>query len=250
MFFFEEKTCVKIESEQISPTRYEKLTYTADGVSGVLPFEAIEIKDHLVAARYTSHLSFGDGINTVLDSLFSVLARGVDRRHAGITVKIGVQRQNLCAGLGALLGVYRTVMELCLPQINSEIVFSDDEYILCTAFAEKDTSCHSVRDFFIEVRKVYLLSFKRFDDSLPKLMPDFDGIRKMCDYLYSVIKDGTVLSVHALNGEVSTVTDGMNMINETNAFPADTVVQGFIMEALSFKEIKAPLIGMIKREQN
>ena len=128
--------------------------------------------------------------------------------------------------------------------------FSDDEYILCTAFAEKDTSCHIVRDFFIEVRKVYLLSFKRFDDSMPKLMPDFDGIRKMCDYLYSVIKDGTVLTAHALNGAVSTVTGSMNMINETKTFPADAVAQGFVMEALSFKELNAPLIGMMKREQN
>ena len=250
MLFFEEKTCVKIESEQIAPTKYEKLTYTADGATGILPSEAIEIKDHLISARYTSGLSFGDGINTVLDSLFSLLAKGVDRRHVGITVKISARRQNLCAGLSALLGVYRTVMELCLPQINSEIVFSDDEYILCSAFAKKDTSIRPLRDFFIEVRKVYLLSFKRFDDSMPKLMPDFDGIRKMCDYLYSVIKDGTVLTAHALNGAVSTVTGSMNMINETKTFPEDTVAQGFIIEALSFKDINAPLIGMMKREQN
>ena len=250
MFSFEVKPCIKIESEEITPTKYEKLFYsTRNDTEKYELCEATEIKNHLISARCTSNLSFGDGMNTVLDSLFALLSKGADRRNIGITVKVCVRHENLCNGLAALLGAYRTIMELCLPQINSELIFSDEEYILCTAFAKKDEICRGT-DMFIEVRRLYLLSFKRFDNSLPRYMPDFDAIRNMCDYLHSAIKDGTVLMAHTVNGALSSVTGAMEIIKEAGSISEDTVAQGFVMEALSFKKIDAPLIGMFRREKS
>ncbi len=247
---FEEKPCVKIESDKIAPTRYEKLFYTTpeDEERREL-FEAAEIRNHIVSARCTSHLSFGDGINTVLDSLFALLAKGADRRKVGITVKLGIRRENLSGAVGALLGAYRAIMELCLPQINSELVFADEEYIICTAFAPKSEMHYSEADLLIEVRRVYLLSFKRFDNSLPPHMPDFEGVRKMCDRLYSDINERTVLAVHALNGTVSSVIKEIPITKEAGSISEDTIAQGFVIEAKSFAKIDASLIG-IKNSEN
>ena len=245
---FGETLNTNIESESITPTKYEKLLYiTPESEKKSELYEATEIKDHFVSARCSSTLSFGDGMNSVLDSLFALLEKGVDRKKVGLTVKLSVRRENISRGICALLGAYRVIMELCLPQINSEIVFSDDEYILCAAFTQKSKSEKSNDDLFISVRKLYLLSFNRSYNSLPLNMPDFDGIRKMCDRLYSDINEGTVLMAHALNGTVGSVTDGMDITRDDSCIPEDTMAQGFVIEAKSFIKIDDPAIGLLVR---
>lgn len=247
IFSFDEKICVKISSEQISPTKYEKLFY--DNTTKKHEFyDAIEVKNHIVSARKTSQLSFGNGINTVLDSLFALLAAGADRRKAGINIKMSVCRENLEDGISAILGAYRAVMELCLPQINSEFVFSDENYIICTAFAPKvkDALNMNTADTSCEGNSLYLLSFKRFDNSLPRYMPDFEGIRKMCDRLYSAISDGTILSVRAVNGTVYEVVKDNFVPSVDGGINEDTVAQGFVVEVKPNTKINAPLIGIIK----
>ena len=244
---FGEKLDAQIKSEPINPTKYEKLFYTAPESEKKRELcEVAELKNHLVAARYTKDLSFGDGMNTVLDSLFALLAKGADRRNVGITIKLGVRRENISFGIAALLGAYRVIMELCLPEINSELVFSDEEYIICTAFAQKEQTSRNT-DFFIEIRKLYLLSPKRYNSSLPPRMPDFDDIRNMCDRLYDGIKDGTVLLAHPIDGTLSSVTDGLQITKEAGSMSDDTIAQGFVIEAKSFVKIDAPSIGILHR---
>ncbi len=245
IFSFEEKMCVKIGSEQIAPTKYEKLF--CDSTEGKQElYDATLVKNHIIAARKTSQLSFGNGINTVLDSLFALLAKGADRPKSGINIKIGVRRENLENGVVALLGAYRAVMELCLPQINSEFVFSDEDYILCTAFAPKAKNAFNTADTSCEGNALYLLSFKRADNSLPRYMPDFEGIRKMCDRLYSAITNGAILSARAVNGAVYEAANGNFVPSNDSGINEDTVAQGFVVEVKPNTKINAPLIGIIK----
>ena len=79
LFSFEEKLNVNASCKQIAPTKYEKLFY---GVGGGQEFceltEAVEVNRHIVSALCTRELSFASGLNTVLDSLFELLAKGAE----------------------------------------------------------------------------------------------------------------------------------------------------------------------------
>lgn len=236
LYCFEQKISVKIPSGQITPTKYKKLH---SSLSCELE-EAIEVSSHIVSARYTEELSFGVGMNAVLDALFALLSKGANRRKAGISIRLGVRRENLGGGMGALLGAYRAIMELCLPEINSEVFFSDEDYLICTAFARKE-EFSSFTENHEKDTQIYLLSFGRSDSSLPRYMPKFDELRNMCDYLFEALSVGAVISAHAINGAISDTA-------ESYSISSDTVAQGFIVEANSDTKINAPLIGVVKYE--
>ena len=250
LFCFEEKLSVKISSGQIAPTKYEKLFYnTIDSQDKLELAQAIEVNDHTVSARYTKELSFASGMNAVLDSLFALLAKGADRRKSGISIKLCMRRESIANGVAALLGAYRAIMELCLPEINSEVVFSDEDYILCTAFARNEEYSPFTENEENETR-LYLLSFARDNASLPRYMPKFSEIRSMCDYLFDAIKVGAVLSARAINGTLSDATDGMTVIYQNSNISQSTVAQGFIIEAKPGTKINAPQIGLLSKNNS
>ena len=250
LFCFEEKLSVKIPSGQIAPTKYEKLFYNTFGSQDKLELtQAIEINNHTVSAQYTKELSFASGMNTVLDSLFALLSKGADRRKTGISIKLCMRRENIANGVSALLGAYRAIMELCLPETNSEAIFSDEDYILCTAFTRKEEYRPFTEDEAIDT-KLYLLSFARDNASLPRYMPKFSEIRSKCDYLFDAINVGAVVSVRPVNGTLSDATEGMTVIYQNNNISPTTVAQGFIIEAKPDTKINAPKIGVLSKNNS
>ena len=160
--------------------------------------------------------------------------------------------------VSAILGIYRVMMELCLPDAQSSIEFtsSNDEsnMLFCSAGIKADKKLPDIQDAFTRNsigNKLYLLSFKRLGDTEPAFMPDFAAVRTACDNLYKLISGGNAISVKAFNttirkainemsgGELCVVPDGEKTIDDS------LFMQGFLIETSPKTVINLPLLGRI-----
>ena len=212
----------------------------------------------LLSAISSESLSFTDGINTALDTLFLLLAKGADRRKAEFSFKIRSKYEDMSKMVSAILGIYRVIMEFCLPDSQSTLEFtsSDDQsnMLFCSAGIKTEQNIPAIPDTFSQSsigNKLYLLSFKRIKDTSPAFMPDFAAVRNTCDNLYTLISDGNALSVKAFNTSINkaikemcgdrfnVIPEGMIPIND------DLFMQGFLVETSPKTALNLPLLGRI-----
>ncbi|MBR2431863.1 MAG: hypothetical protein IKB23_03005, partial [Clostridia bacterium] len=83
LFEYKTEATPKMSAEEFTLTEYEPLFYTRDGKDRQQLDGTVIAKGHIVSARYTSECSFTNGINTVIDTVFSLLAKGIDVRDIG-----------------------------------------------------------------------------------------------------------------------------------------------------------------------
>ncbi len=241
----------QIPVEEFSLSKYEKLYVTKDGQTEEAP-RVLSFKGHLTSTLKTSSCSFTSAINIVLDCVFALLAKGVSREDIGISLKIGCNKNHKEDALSALLGVYRVCVELSISEKDSTVVDSEQSYIFCCAYA-KEKKIQRPNHAPDEPSLAYLLSFGRFNDTIPRLMPDFSAVRKMCILLEDAFSHELVIDAKAVDGFVTPAAnelctpplslspyfdDGIN---------ADTRAQGIILQVPISKKIKAPLIGVIRK---
>lgn len=235
-------------SEVFTPTEYTPLFCTDGAFEDTLNYDR-----HIISARCTKQCSFVNGINTVLDSVFALLSKGIDRRKISISLCVGANMQNINSAFAAILGAYRVIMELCLPIGSSKVSFSDNEHILCLAYAE-DECVEVCYDQEKNSDNIYLLSFKRFANTSPELMPDFDELRKMCDFLYSSISSKAFVRVYAINGPALSKANAVSPAEcefipiADDGVTEETYAQGFIVETKPSLILKAPRIGFLKQK--
>ena len=248
LFAYRKSFVAECAPEAFLPTEYIPLVCSLGEIK-----DSFFYNGHIISARCTKQCSFVNGINTVLDSVFSLLSKGIDRRKISISLSVSTNAQNASSAFAAILGAYRVVMELCLPIGSSKISFSDNEHIFCAAYAEGAGSdvcggtCNSSDN-------LYLLSFKRFANTSPELMPDFEGIRKMCDFLYSSISSEAFVAVRSVNGPVlsaarSISPTGYELVPiSDDGISESTYEQGFIVETRPDIILNAPRIGFLRQK--
>ncbi len=241
----------QIPIEDFTSANYEGLYVTKNGhtekTCGVVAY-----KKHLISALKTSSCSFTSAINIVLDSIFALLAKGVSIKNIGISLKIGCDKNHKESALASLLGMYRVCVELSIPEKESIVVDSEKNYVFCCAYAKEEEPARPALSPDAP-SCAYLLSFGRFNDTLPQLMPDFSGVRKMCILLEELFSNERIIEAVAVDGLVTLKTNEMftpplslfhyfdNGINE------NTRAQGIIIQAPIKEKIKAPLIGVIRK---
>ncbi len=251
---------LKTESKPFGPTSTDsRFTLVKnDGTEKIFNGAVALDEKTLLSALSSSSVSFTDGINTALDTLFQLFAKGADRRNTEFSFKIRTSYGHSSKMLSAILGIYRVMMELCLPDAQSRLEFtsSEDEKdsLVCLAGIKNGKKLPDIPDVFSQNsigNKVYLLSFKRIKDTDPAFMPDFAALRNTCDNLYTLISDGNVLSVKAFNksiskaiaemgnGKLEVISAGSIPINE------DLCMQGFLVETSPKTLLNLPLLGRI-----
>ncbi len=244
---------LKIKKEKLIPTSYSKgLTVSGEALTDGHRLSS----GTYISARLTNDTEncFATGMNIVIDTLFSLLARGADRKKSGMTLRLGIAldskemaEEKLARVLSNLLGAYRASIELCLPDTASAIELnkSGEPSLFCSTYTESIDS--PVADNFQGYgNSVYLISFKRRQGTQPDGMPDFENMRRMCDYLYSMISSGKISSARAFNGRLSDALEAMEhddlMLVDKN-IPENFMSQGFIVE--SAYELAATRIGKV-----
>ena len=247
LFAYKKGFVAECASEAFVPTEYIPLISSIGALE-----DTVSYNGHIIAAKCAKQCSFVNGINTVLDSVFSLLSKGVDRRRISISLNVSANAQNASSALAAILGAYRVVMELCLPIGSSKISFSDNEHIFCAAYAEDE--CNNVCRESFSSDNLYLLSFKRFSNTSPELMPDFEEIRKMCDFLYSSISSKTFSTVYPINGSALSAANticptGYDLVPiADDGISESTYAQGFIVRTKPDIILNAPRIGFLRQK--
>lgn len=189
--------------------------------------------------------AFMQAVDTVLRAVLEVLSHGAHRRRITLTLKYSLSSSDMGRNLALILGAYRVMTELCLPDINSstETAESSSASLFCAAYSDVG-NMRINRNFTSVNNKIRFLSFDRDADGLP----DFAGLRKACDTLKKLIDDGKVLSVAPVFGNsgdtlsmMSTDKTGFSPSADAGDAKIPSGLSGFIVETNA--DIEYPCIG-------
>jgi len=251
---------LKIEKEAFLPTKHKNELKIKNGdetnpINGKII--ALPHNTATALACNTEENGFCTGMSTVIDSVFALISKGVNRKEMGLTLSFGIPRNtdfstSLSQTLAGVLGAYRAMIELCVPDTDSKIIESQAPYpfVFCSAFTKKAPTPIS-EQFVCEGNGVYLISFKRRSDTTPSGMPDFDNIRKMCDFVYSLIKDGKISSIRSFNGDARSAVDMMStekLVLDESLSLASLFAEGFIVE--SALDLSVTRIGTVSTKKS
>ncbi len=245
---FSSSPCLSSQSFDLLP-EYKTLCANASGE-----------KSYNVCAKLTEDSSFTGGINIALDTLFELLAKGADRGKVTFAFKYFTDPKNAEKSLEAMLGTYRIMIELGIAdcESKSESVSKADRTqsssVFCAVYAEETEQKNIANKFSdaYEESDIYLLTFNRIPDSSPHFMPDFESLRNTLDTLKRITDKKGVLSIKAFNGplseELTKIIPDSHGIEFKNDADADNIrAQGFIIQAIPERKIKAKYIGKLKK---
>ena len=182
------------------------------------------------AAKYFYHAA-----NTVVSAILPIIALGTDRASIRLNTIYRLPKMLCSAPLGGslatVLGAYRVMCELCLPDMP-KIEYSDDVDIDFDATAYLSNNGEHIGDKFrTEGSYVYLLSFDRTESGLP----NFASLRAMCDFYRGEVVAGKVRSAKAIDGTPIEAIEKMEGIcrfsaAENNAGILVEKIEGLIVE--------------------
>ncbi len=175
------------------------------------------------------------GISTALNAILPLLACGVRTENISMTVRYALSdlssAESCGDALALILGVYRVMVELCIPD-SSEIEYAEGKNASLCCAARADIPQEIAPSHFKQVGDaVYLLSFDKGEDG----MPDFSSFRKMSEFLNTLIATEQVVSVRAVSGSLC---DALRIMKGRFDFAPESSVgdilydkiQGFIVE--------------------
>ena len=146
---------------------------------------------------------FSAALNTVLNSVITILPQGVDRRSLVLSLDYalpaeGTDRQELGQTFSLILGAYRATMELALPEENSRLRYTEDGNCALSCTVRSRQKATPLPDTAREAgTSIGYLSFRREADG----MPDFESVRQSCDLFSRLAREGRVLSARAVFGD-------------------------------------------------
>lgn len=150
------------------------------------------------AAKY-----FYRAANTVISAILPTVALGAERSRMRLRTTYRLPKSTASKSLGGslatILGAYRVMCELCLPDTLG-IEYTDTGDISFEASSYMSGNGIHIQDVFRKAGSyVYLLSFDRRASGLP----DFASLRGMCDFYREKVVSGKVSSARAIDGTPS-----------------------------------------------
>ena len=141
---------------------------------------------------------FYRAVNTTISAILSAVCLGSDRSQIRLNTRYlfpsALTPLTCSCALATVLGAYRVMCELCLPDIPKIKYRNDDEtYFDATAYISIGRS-DIPREFSAERSYVYLLSFDRTESGLP----NFSSFRSMCDFYRTCVITSRVISAKAI----------------------------------------------------
>lgn len=158
--------------------------------------------------------------NAILSSasaVLSMIAKGASRKDMTLYNEYHFPSlrdpRTLGCSLAALLGVYRSVAELCIPE-KSKIRYVDclDTPMLHTDVKIKNCPPKLNAELFIPDKELYLLSFNTDDSGIP----DFESLRAMWKYFSSIVDSGDVLAATDITPSTIDILNDKRVILDEN----------------------------------
>lgn len=153
--------------------------------------------------------NFIDAINEAIDALLPILAQGANLQDIVLSANYGVSiyanKAPLGSYLASILGVYRIVCELCVPNTCKVRYSSNEDLSLSVSAYNKNGHSALSSCFSRPFSGVYLLSFNYTENALP----DFESLRGMCSFIGELNTSGAIISARAIHTSISETLDAM-----------------------------------------
>lgn len=143
---------------------------------------------------------------TVLDALNTLIAKGVSSSSITLMIHYSLlsgtdDSKELGKNLAAILGAYRTMIELCVSDIAPQISYTEKNRDIAV-LAASNTAKNTVKsNFSSSGTNLYFYQIKETKDGLP----DYGGYRAFVKYFYTLIEKDRVLSAFSINENIATV---------------------------------------------
>lgn len=180
--------------------------------------------------------SFLDAVNSTIDAILPVLAESADLQDVVLSADYSfstyADKAILGASLASILGVYRAVCELCVPN-SCKVRYPNKTDISFPVNAQRKEGLPKLSSYFSRsFSGVYLLSFNYTKNTLP----DFESLRGMCSFIKELSASGAIISARAVNGSVSEALDAMQsthqiILEESASDILSSNVRGIIVES-------------------
>ena len=197
---------------------------------------------------------FSEALNTALDSLLGIIATGAPLGNATMTLGIHLPENTSDSkgngkALAMMLGAYRAIMALGVPEVNSSVEFGKEPTSLAvTAFARTQiTPCTKIAPQ--NTSSLYYLGFARNEDMTPNL----ESFKQMWSFISDRFSAEVVMSaapaVGSLAQTISSMLSGDIRVTLTEEGKRlnQSYVQGVIIQTRV--ELNIPKVGIISTEE-
>ena len=157
-------------------------------------------------ARKLYNAPFKSAAISVLDAISALIAKGVSKSEIKLSIAYNFpcgtdDSIELGKNLAAILGAYRSTIELCVSSTPSKIAYTKTpRSITCLASAKPPIK--NINGYFCEEgSSIFFISFKYLDDGCP----DYNAYRKMIRYYSDCLESDFVLSAFAINENIEEV---------------------------------------------
>ena len=197
---------------------------------------------------------FSESLNTVLDALLGIIASGVP--YGGATLTLGIRLPDSMSdatengrSLAMILGVYRAILALGIPEVNSSVSFGSAPASLgVTAFSRTQRKpCPTIVPQ--NASSLYFIGFARN----PDLTPNLESFKQMWTYVFDRFAAGAVLAAAPVTGSLTDTVSAMltgstkvTLTNEGNKLN-QSFLQGIILQ--TGRELNIPKLGIIEAEE-
>ena len=180
----------------------------------------------------------------VVDAINSLLAKGVSKGSIALSIHYSLlcgtdDGIELGKNLAAILGAYRTMIELCVSDNSPQISYNTKNRAI-TVLASAKPPKRPIKSVFSNGNThVYFYRLEFMENGLP----NYEKHREFITYFYSLIEKDTVLSAFAINENLTTVLESAAQNTAIEAAEAFDISQFECSHGILFEicESVAPL---------
>lgn len=205
-------------------------------------------------ARSLDASPFKSAALAVIDAINALVAKGVSKNAISLSIHYSLlcgtdDAKELGKNFSAILGAYRSMIELCVSDSNPQISYNKatrNIVVLASSKVPKRTMQSNISS---GNTNVYLYQLTYSEDGLP----NYENYRKFIKYFYSLIENDNILSAFAINENFSTTFENAskNANIELNAifnerFNKNSIdkLHGILFETKEFIDLTDDIINV------
>lgn len=143
---------------------------------------------------------------SVIDAINVLVAKGIAKSSISLSIHYSLlsgtdNTKELGRNLAAILGAYRSMIELCVSDSDPQISYNESNRSIVVVASSKIPKRALKPNFSGENSNLYLYQLDYSESGLP----NYEGYREFIKYFYSLIEEDKILSAFAVNENPSAV---------------------------------------------
>ena len=159
------------------------------------------------AARNLNGTPHKTAATAIIDAINPLIAKGISKNSIALTIHYDLlcgtdDSAELGKNLAAILGAYRSMIELCVADTAPQISYNTKERSIVAVASAKSPKKQIKSSFASGNTHLYFYPIKFTED-----IPDYENYRSFIKYFYSLIEKDNILSAFSVNENFSLLLD-------------------------------------------